>query len=215
MNKEYIEKVDKALKYANEYSDYLDKKHSECYNECGYDYQNIIPNNYDVKKKIKQLEYIKEVLLKLNEENIDLKEKYFITDNIYLQIFLWNNSITFMFYLENDNWLYQNYIDSHSGITEWLNDFINELYELYSGNSRYCYAFGTCSLKDYKRIIENENKDDYSSEKRYSVEQVVKNIKNLIEYFNNKENKVRNAIIEDIEERFEKLHKLLGSEDNE
>ena len=120
-----------------------------------------------------------------------------------------------MFYLENDNWLYQNYIDSHSGITEWLNDFINELYELYSGNSRYCYAFGTCSLKDYKRIIENENKDDYSSEKRYSVEQVVKNIKNLIEYFNDKENKVRNAIIEDIEERFEKLHKLLGSEDDE
>ena len=209
MNKEEIEKIDKALKYANEYCDYLDKKHSECYSECGFDYENIIPNNYDAKKKVKQLEYIKEILLKLNEENIDLKEKYFITDNIYLQIFLWNNSITFMFYLQDDNWLYQNYIDSHSGITEWLNDYINELYELYSGNSGYCYAFGTCSLKDYRRIIENENKDNYSNEKRYSVEQVVKNVKNLIEYFTDEKNETRNAIIEDINARFDKLHKLV------
>lgn len=211
MNKELLEKVDKALKYANEYSDYLDKKHTECYKECGYEYENIIPRSYDIKDRVKELEYAKGILLKLNEENIDLKEKYFITSNIYLSVFLWNNKITFMFYLENDSWLYENYINSHSGITEWLNDFINELYELYSGNSRYCHAFGTCSLKDYRRIIENENKSEYSTEKKYSVEQVVKNIKNLIEYFTDEKNETRNAIIEDIEQRFNKLHTLLES----
>ena len=211
MNKEEIEKVEKAIKYANEYCDYLNNKHEKLYKECGYEYSNVIPSDHDTKRKIKQLEYLKEVLLKLNEENIDLNEKYFITDNIYLHIFLWNNSITFMFYLEDDKWLYENYIDSHSGLNEWINDYINELYELYSGNSRYCHAFGTCSLKDYKRIIENENKDKYSSEKRYSVEQVVKNVKNLIEYFTDEKNETRNAIIEDINARFDKLHTLLES----
>ena len=53
----------------------------------------------------------------------------------------------------------------------------------------------------------------YSNEKKYSVEQVVKNIKSLIEYFNDKENKTRNAIVEDIQERFEKLHNLLESQE--
>lgn len=213
MNEQLIEEVDKALKYANEYYDYLSNKHEELYNEGRYVYSNIIPDNYDTKKKIKQLEYLKEVLLKLNEENIDLNEKYFITDNIYLQIFLWNNSITFMFYLEDDKWLYNNFINSHSGITEWLNDYINELYDLYSGNSNYCHAFGTCSLKEYKTIIENKNKDEYSTEKRYNVEQVVKNIKNLIEYFTDDKNETRNAIIEDIEQRFKKLHDLIENEE--
>lgn len=211
MNKELIEKVDKALKYANEYKEYLEDNHKAIYKDCGYEYESIIPSDYEARKTIKELEYLKEVLTKLDEENINLKDKYFITDNIYLSIFLWNNKITFMFCLENDSWLYENYIDSHSGITEWLNDFINELYELYSGNSRYCNAFGTCSLKGYRRIIENENKDEYSSEKRYSVEQVVKNIKNLIEYFTDEKNEIRNAIIEDIEQRFNKLHTLLES----
>ena len=209
MNKELLEKVDKALKYANEYSDYLNKKHMECYKECGYEYENIIPRSYDAEDKVKELEYVKEILLKLNEENINLEDKYFITDNIYLSVFLWNTKITFMFCLENDSWLYENYICSHSGINEWLNDFINELYELYSGNSRYCHALGTCSLKDYARIIENENESEYSTKKKYSAEQVVKHIKNLIEYFTDEKNETRNAIIEDIEQRFNKLHTLL------
>lgn len=209
MNKELIEKIDKALKYAKEYSEYLEKKRNECHDECGIDYEDIIPYNSGAEKNVKNLEYIKEVLLKLDEENIAIDKKYFIMANIYLEISLWNRRITFNFYVEDDRWLYNNYIDSHSGITEWLNDFINELYKLYNGNSSYCYALGICSLNDYKRIIENENKDKYSSEKRYSVNEVVTTIKKLIEFFTDDKNEIRNAIIEDVEQRFKKLHNLV------
>lgn len=202
MNKELIEKIDKALKYAKEYSEYLEKKRNECHDECGIDYEDIIPYNSDAEKNVKNLEYIKEVLLKLDEENISLNKKYFIMDNIYLEIFLWNRRITFEFYVEDDRWLYNNYIDSHSGITEWLNDFINELYELYSGNSSYCHSLGTRSLNGYKRIIENVDRE-------YTVNQVVTNIKNLIEYFTDEENATRNAIIDDLKHRFKKLHDLV------
>ncbi len=214
MNREEIEKVDKALKYANEYKEYLEDNHKAIYKDCGYEYESVIPSDYEIRKTIKELEYIKEVLTKLDEENINLKDKYFITDNIYLSIFIWNKKLTFGFYIEDDSWLYENYIDSHSGLNEWIDDYINELYELYSGNSRYCHAFGTCSLKDYRRIIENENKDEYSTEKKYSVEQVIKNVKNLIEYFTDEKNETRNAIIEDINARFDKLHTLLESKDD-
>lgn len=215
MNKEEIEKIDKALKYANEYKEYLEDNRKAIYKDCGYEYESIIPNDYETRKTIKELEYLKEVLTKLDEENINLKDKYFITDNIYLSIFIWGRKLTFYFYIKDDSWLYENYIDSHSGLNEWIDDYINELYELYSGNSRYCHAFGTCSLKDYRRIIENENEDEYSSEKRYSVEQVVKNVKNLIEYFTDEKNETRNAIIEDINARFDKLHTLLESKGEE
>ena len=209
LNIEEIEKIDKALKYANKYKEYLEDNHKTIYKDCGYEYASIIPSDYEIRKTIKELEYLKEVLTKLDEENINLKDKYFITDNIYLSIFICGRKLSFYFYIEDDSWLYENYINSHSGLNEFIDDYINELYELYSGNSRYCHAFGTCSLKDYRRIIENENKDEYSSEKRYSVEQVVKNIKNLIEYFTDEKNEIRNAIIEDINVRFDKLHTLL------
>lgn len=202
MNKEAIEKINKVLKYANEYATYLEEKGHEVYKECGFEYEHIIPKKYDVEDKIKDFEYIKKVLEKLDEEKIDLNEKYFITDNIYLSIFLWNNEITFHFYIENDDWLYENYIDSHSGLNEWIDDYVNELYELYSGNSRYCYAFGTVSLNDYKRTIENK-------EHKNTVEQVVKNIKTLINYFTDEENETRNAIVEEINNRINKLHELV------
>lgn len=202
---EEIEKIDKALGYAKEYVEYLTEKGSECHKECGREYDYIIPDSSEEENRIKKLEYLKEILLRLNEENIDLNKKYFIANNVYLSIFLCGYGISFNFYVENDNWLYNNYIDSYSGITEWINHFINELYELYTGNSSYSYAFGTYNLKDYKRIIENK---DY----KYSVEQVVTNIKKLIDFFTDEKNETRNAIVEDIEHRFKKMHDLVENQ---
>lgn len=180
MNKELIEKNNKAIEYLKEYSNYL----------------------------IKDFEYIKEVLQKLDEEKIDLDKKYFITDNIYLSIMLWNNTFTFRFYVEDDSWLYDNYIQNHSGINEWIFSLIKEEYDLFSGNSSYNHALGTTTLSDYLRIIENRKKDDYSN-RPYTAEQIVKNIKNLIEYFTDENNKTRNIVVDEINHKLENMKKLI------
>lgn len=208
MNKELIEKNNKAIEYLREYSNYLEQAHDKCY-KLGYQYSNLIPNNYDVEKKIKDFEYIKEVLQKLDEENIDLDKKYFITDNIYLSIMLYNNTFTFYFCVEDDSWLYNNYIGSHSGINEWIFNLIKEEYDLFSGNSSYNYAFGMTTLNDYLRIIENVSTEKYSNKRPYSVEQVIIAIKNLINYFTDENNKTRNIIIDEINHKLENMKKLI------
>ena len=197
MNNKLIEKIDKALGYAKEYVEYLTEKGSECHKECGREYDYIIPDSSEEENRIEKLEYLKEILLRLNEENIDLDKKYFITDNVYLTFFLWDDVITFNFYIEDDIWIYNNYIDSHSGITEWLNAFINESYIFY---------MGFCDLNDYKRIIKNVDG-------KCTAKEAATDIKNLINFFTNDKKKIRNAIIDDIEYRFKKMHDLVENDE--
>lgn len=67
MNKDIIKKNNQAIEYLKGYSNYLEQAHDKCY-KLGYEYSNLIPNNYEVEKQIKDFEYIKEVLQKLDEE---------------------------------------------------------------------------------------------------------------------------------------------------
>ena len=208
MNKEEINKIEKKINLLNEYANYLEEKHNEAYKiDCLYA-DDLIPKNYEIEYKIKDYEYLKEVLEKLEEENIDITKKYFITENIYLSVFVWGKDLTFHFYIDDDSWLYDNFISSHSGINEWIQELIEQEYDLFSGNSSYNYAFGTCTLKDYRRIIENK-KEKYYDKKKYSVEQVVKNIIELIKYFTDENNKIRNIIIDEINHKFSKMKKLI------
>lgn len=208
MNKELIEKTNKALEYLNEYSNYLAKMGDKCH-KLGYEYEHLIPKKYDIEDKIKDYEYIKEVLQRLNEEKIDLSKKYFITNNIYLCIMQWGTNFSFSFYIENDSWLYENYINSHSGINEWIFNLIKQEYDLFSGNSSYSYAFGTTTMNDYLRIIENVNTEKYGYKRPYSAEQVVTAIKSLIEYFTDENNRTRNIIIDEINHKLENMKKLM------
>ena len=140
---------------------------------------------------------------------IDLNKQYFITDDIYLQIMLWNNTVTFYFFIENDSWIYENYISSYMGINEWIFNLIKEEYDLFSGNSSYNYAFGTTTLNDYLKKIENVSTEKYSNERPYTPDQVVKAIKNLIEFFTDEKNKTRNIIIDEINHKLENMKKLI------
>lgn len=191
----------------------IETEQNDAYKILGYDYKSIVPclDNYELEYRIKDYEYVKEILTKLDEKGIDINKKYFITDNIYLSIFRWANSFTFGFYVENDSWIYDNYISSHSGINEWIFDLIKEEYDLFSENSSYNHAFGTCTLNDYLRIIENK-KEKYYDGRKYSVEQVVKNIENLINYFTDENNKTRNMIIDEINHKLNNMKKLIGEE---
>lgn len=205
---EEIEKVEKKISLLREYYDYLEVKHKEAYKiDCLY-CDSLIPSNSKVGYKIKDLEYIKDVLKKLVENDVDITKKYFITDNIYLQVYLWGDNFTFHFYVENDGWIYDNYISSHSGINEWITKLIEDEYDLFSGNSSYTYAFGCCTLRDYKFRIENKKENDYS-DRRYSYDKVVEAIKELIKFFTDEDNKTRNVIVEEVNRKLDNMKKLI------
>ena len=211
--KEEIKNIEKQIGYMKGLYENIETEQKDAYKILGYDYKSIVPclDNYELKYRIKDYEYVKEILTKLDEKGIDINKKYFITDNIYLSIFRCDNSLTFGFYVEDDSWIYNNYIGSHSGINEWIFNLIKEEYDLFSGNSSYNYAFGTCTLNDYLRIIENK-KEKYYDDRKYSVEKVVKNIENLINYFTDENNKTRNMIIDEINHKLNNMKKLIGEE---
>ena len=209
--KEEIKNIEKQINYMKGLYENIETEQNNAYKILGYDYKSIVNclDNCELKYRIKDYEYVKEILTKLDGKGIDINKKYFITDNIYLSIFRWSNSFTFGFYVEDDSWLYNNYIGSHSGINEWIFNLIKEEYDLFSGNSSYNYAFGTCTLNDYLRIIENK-KEKYYDDRKYSVEQVAKNIENLINYFTDENNKTRNMIIDEINHKLNNMKKLIG-----
>lgn len=205
---EEIEKVEKKISLLREYYDYLEVKHKEAYKiDCLY-CDSLIPSNSKVGYKIKDLEYIKDVLKKLVENDIDITKEYFIPDNIYLKVFLWGDNFTFYFYVENDGWICDNYISSHSGINEWITKLIEDEYDLFSGNSSYNYAFGCCTLRDYKFRIENKKENDYY-DRKYSSDKVVEAIKELIKFFTNENNKTRNVIVEEVNRKLDNMKKLI------
>jgi hypothetical protein len=211
--KEEIKNIEKQIGYMKGLYENIETEQKNAYKILGYNYKRIVPylDNDELKYKIKDYEYVKEIIIKLEEKGIDINKKYFITDNIYLSIFGCDNSFTFGFYVEDASWLYDNYISSYSGINEWIFNLIKEEYDLFSGNSSYNYAFGTCTLNDYLRIIENK-KEKYYTDRKYSVEQVAKNIENLISYFTDENNKIRNIIIEEINRKLNNMKKLIGEE---
>lgn len=204
--REEIEKIENKIKDVSEIQDYLEKKKKELYSKYGYGAEQYTENQ--LWYKLEDLTYLKTVLEKLEQEKIDITKKYFITDNIYLSISLFADELNFYIYLEDDSWFYDNYIDSHSGLNEWIFNLINDEYALFSGNSQYCYAFGTHDLNDYQRIIKNK-RENYYSNRKYKADDVVKAIKNLINYFTNEDNKVRNIIIDEINHKITNMKKLM------
>lgn len=205
---EEIEKVEKKISLLREYYDYLEVKHKEAYEIDCLNYNSLIPRSYETECKIHDLEYIKEVLKKLVENDVDITKKYFITDNIYLQVYLWGDNFTFYFYVENDGWIYDNYISSHSGINEWIDKLIKDEYDLFSSNSGYNHAFGCFTLDDYKMRIENK-RNNYYSDRKYSSDTVAGYIKELINFFTDENNKTRNVIVEEVNRKLDNMKKLI------
>lgn len=209
--KEEIKNIEDQINYMKGLCENIENEQNNAYKILGYDYKRIVPclDNYELEYRIKDYEYVKEILTKLDERGVDITKKYYITDNIYLSVFIWENSFTFCFYVDDDIWLYENYISSHSGINEWIFNLIKEEYDLFSGNSSYNYAFGTCTLDDYLRIIENK-KEKYYNDRKYSVDQVTNNIEHLIDYFTDENNKTRNMIIDEINHKLNNMKKLIS-----
>lgn len=203
MNEKEITMLEKKIELAKEYAEYLDKKHKESY-KIGLLYD-FIPRAYDVKDKIEDYEYQKDVLTKLAEKGIDVNKEYYIMDNVYLSLNVSGN-ISFYTYLEDDSWVYYNYISSHSGINEWLFNTVADAYDLYSGTS----SLGTTTLRGRLRYIENKPENEYS-DRPYTAEQIADAIEKLIKFFTDENNVIRNAIVKELEFKFNLMKELIES----
>lgn len=153
---------------------------------------------------------MKEVLEILTSKKININKKYKITDNTFLAIDIVNN-FSMGVYVDDDGWLYDNFIESHSGINEWFFQIVADAYDLYSGNSNYNYAFGCFSFRNHINYIENQPKDSYS-ERPHTAMQVANAIEDIIKFFEDKNNPIRKAIIKEIKFKFNMMKKIISKE---
>ena len=83
---EEIIKLENKIKDVKEIYDYLENKEKEFYKKYDFGSQKYTDNK--LKWYIEDLEYLKNIFIKLKEEQIDITKKYYIMDNIYLSFFI-------------------------------------------------------------------------------------------------------------------------------
>ena len=160
--KSEIEFLEMKIRVADELSDTL---YASKYEHL----RNIFKSSYELKQVKEELEKQLELYQMLTEKGIDTNKKYYLVDDIYFSL----SDLRPYFYIEGGQWIYDNYINSWSGMNEWINDLIDQEYSLFSGNSPYCHAFNTMSMSEIFSYIENKEKPN---------ETKLKLIENIIQF---------------------------------
>ena len=210
MNEKFTEILKEEIEYLKRKEEEADKEQQYLYDKRFEDLRqagSLFVNDYDYRIYRNLLERNLEFYTKLTEANIDLEKPYMLTDNIMLKFSTWSGHLQAYFYLKDDSWLYDNFIDSHSGLNEWITDLINDEHALFSGNSRYCHAFRTCELKHSFDYI-------YDKENKYSTSLKVQEVQGLIDFVegNGDYAKLKQAVVEMLEFRFQKMKECLTNE---
>lgn len=198
-----IEVLDKKIEEVREYEQFLYKEGLEDLRR-----SNISVNEYQLKEEIKHLEKQLDLYQKMADENIYLGEEYYLTDNIYFSMSHMNGNLNCYFYINDDSWLYDNFISSHSGCNDWITEFINQQYSLLSGNSAYSYAWGTKSLKDLLKKLEDK---EVSNDMKIFL---IKNIIEMITKPDGKFGKLRKALIDMIDAQFKVMKEFVEDEND-
>lgn len=198
-----IEVLDKKIEEVKEYEQFLYKEGLEDLRR-----SDISVNEYQLKEEIKHLEKQLDLYQKMADENIYLGEEYYLTDNIYFSMSHMNGNLSCYFYINDDSWLYDNFISSHSGCNDWITEFINQQYSLLSGNSAYSYAWGTKSLKDLLKKLEDK---EVSNDMKIFL---IKNIIEMITKPDGKFGKLRKALIDMIDAQFKVMKEFVEDEND-
>lgn len=198
-----IEVLDKKIEEVKEYEQFLYKEGLEDLRR-----SDISVNEYQLKEEIKHLEKQLDLYQKMADENIYLGEEYYLTDNIYFSMSHMNGNLSCYFYINDDSWLYDNFISSHSGCNDWITEFINQQYSLLSGNSAYRYAWGTKSLKDLLKKLEDK---EVSNDMKIFL---IKNIIEMITKPDGKFGKLRKALIDTIDAQFKVMKEFVEDEND-
>ena len=165
---------EKQIELLKDEIDFLEKKMNEAdelreilYRNQFEELRSLFKNSYEIRGVKEKLEKELELYQMLTEKGIDTNKKYYLVDDIYLSI----SDLRPYFYIEDGQWIYDDYINSWSGMNEWITELINQEYSLFSGNSPYCHAFDTMDIKDIFRYIEDEKAKN--SEKLTLIENLV------------------------------------------
>lgn len=156
---------------------------------------------WDLIKYKEELESKLKLYQMLSDKGIDTDIRYYLTDNIYLSL----SDLRPYFHMTGDSWIYNNYINSWSGINEWITDLIDSEYSLFSGNSPYCHAFNTMTIKEIFGVIENEKADN---SKKVTL------IENLVEFTkkNGKFKEIHNQVVKAVDFKLNMMKEGLGDE---
>ena len=201
MNKT-IEKLQKEIEYLKTKQKQVEEENQLLYKSGFEDLRDnqLFQDDYKYKYLRQELERSLEFYIALEKEGVDIDKQYFLTDDIYLSFWHNRGCLFCNFNIKDDGWIYDNFINSWSGINEWINDLINEEYSLFSGNSSYCHAWGTMSMKEIFSVIKDKDH-------KIDIDRKVKLVKNLIEF--TKEDgqfkDIRKSVVEMLEFRFNKM----------
>lgn len=152
MNEKQIELLKNEIDFLERKMNEADELHDSLYRNHYEEIRNVFMKSYEIGGVKEKLEKKLELYQMLTEKGIDTNKKYYLVDDIYLSV----SDLRPYFYIEDGQWIYDNYINSWSGMNEWITGLIDQEYSLFSGNSPYCYAFDTMDIKDIFRCIEDE-----------------------------------------------------------
>jgi hypothetical protein len=167
MNEKQIELLKNEIDFLERKMNEADELRKSLYKNQFEELNNLFKSSYEIRNVKENLENKLELYQMLTEKGIDTNKKYYLVDDIYLSL----SDLRPYFYIEDGQWIYNDYINSWSGMNEWITELINQEYSLFSGNSPYCYAFGTMDIKDIFKCI--EDKDRKNSEKLGLIENLV------------------------------------------
>lgn len=152
MNEKQIELLKNEIELLERKMNEADELHDSLYRNHYEEIREVFKRSYEIRKVKEELEKKLELYQMLTEKQIDTNKKYYLVDDIYLSV----SDLRPYFYIEDGQWIYNDYINSWSGMNEWITELINQEYSLFSGNSPYCHAFNTMDIEDIFRCIENE-----------------------------------------------------------
>lgn len=200
MNEERIEILKGEISFLEMKMKEAEELDNSLYRNGFKDIRSFFKQDYEFRPIINKLEKQLELYQMLTEKGIDTNEEYYLYDDIYLSI----KDLSPYFYIENGNWIYDNYINSWSGINEWITDLIDQEYSLFSGNSPYCHAFNTMSMKEIFKYIENESNPN---DKKLTL------IENLIEFTkeNGKYKDIHEQVVKSIKFKLNMMKNLITS----
>lgn len=204
MNKEQINLLKNEIKFLETKMKEADELDRSLYRNGFEHIRGSFKNSYEFRPEIERLKKQLELYSMLSNKGIDTKKQYYLFDDIYLSI----SDLRPYFYIENGNWIYDNYINSWSGMNEWITDLIDQEYSLFSGNSPYCHAFGTMSIKEIFEYIENEKNPN---DKKLTL------IENLIEFTkeNGKYKDIHDSVVKSIKFKLDMMKENIEKEDFE
>lgn len=154
MNEKQIELLKNEIELLERKMNEADELHDSLYRNNYEEIRNVFMSSYEIKGIKEKLEKKLELYQMLTEKGIDINKKYYLVDDIYLSL----SNLRPYFYIEGGQWIYDDYINSWSGMNEWINDLVDQEYSLFSGNSPYCHTFNTMSMEEIFSYIENEEK---------------------------------------------------------